>query len=262
MDKIEHLQKVLLLIVKDIDELCRKNNITYFLDGGTAIGAVRHKGFIPWDDDLDIIMDTDNYEKFIKVCREQLDNDKYYVQEGLVDWALDYSKIKLRGTNLKEYESSNSECNGIFIDVFRCDNISDCNIVAKWQYFCSKILLSYQLSKRTYKSATFIKKLVMFLSFPLRFKSINNFFYRQVKASRNKQTKRVCVFFGGITWKSSVFDRDIYGIPKYVKFEDTLLPVQEHCHEYLTQIYGNYMQLPPVEKRVPLHSSDVDFGIY
>ena len=76
MTDLQHLQKVILYIMKDIDKLCRKNGIEYYLFGGSAIGAVRHKGFIPWDDDLDIVMDHNNYERFIQVCRGQLDTEK------------------------------------------------------------------------------------------------------------------------------------------------------------------------------------------
>ena len=77
MEQLRHLQLIILDIAKDIDLLCEKNRIKYYLLGGSTIGAIRHKGFIPWDDDLDIIMDHENYNKFVKVCREQLDHDKY-----------------------------------------------------------------------------------------------------------------------------------------------------------------------------------------
>ena len=105
MNELQHLQKVILSIVKDIDDLCKKNNIEYYLFGGSAIGAVRHKGFIPWDDDLDIVMDHHNYDRFIRVCRNQLDAEKYFFQEGLVDWPALYSKVRLKGTLLEEAES-------------------------------------------------------------------------------------------------------------------------------------------------------------
>ena len=120
MTELRHLQLVILDIIKDIDIVCKNNGIEYYLLGGSAIGAIRHKGFIPWDDDLDIIMTHSNYNRFLKVCKEQLNSNKYYVQEGLVDWPLDYSKIKLRDTILKEpegYIPATGE-QGIFVDVF------------------------------------------------------------------------------------------------------------------------------------------------
>ena len=124
MTDLQHLQQVILVIAKDIDSLCRENGIEYYLLGGSAIGAVRHKGFIPWDDDLDIVMDAKNYDKFIKVCREQLDTNKYYFQEGLVDWPMPFSKVKLKGTVFEEPSGFVNEAGerGIYVDVFKVEN--------------------------------------------------------------------------------------------------------------------------------------------
>jgi lipopolysaccharide cholinephosphotransferase len=102
MTTLRKLQLVILSIAKDIDELCKRNNIEYHLIAGSAIGAVRHKGFIPWDDDLDIEMTDDNYRRFLQVCHTQLDKDKYYVQEGVKDWPQNFTKIKLLGTKITE----------------------------------------------------------------------------------------------------------------------------------------------------------------
>ena len=101
---LRKLQLAELEVFKDFIKICDENGLSYFLFAGCAIGVERHKGFIPWDDDLDIIMTHSNYNRFLKVCKEQLNSNKYYVQEGLVDWPLDYSKIKLRDTILKEPE--------------------------------------------------------------------------------------------------------------------------------------------------------------
>lgn len=177
MTELRHLQLVILDIIKDIDIVCKNNGIEYYLLGGSAIGAIRHKGFIPWDDDLDIIMTHSNYNRFLKVCKEQLNSNKYYVQEGLVDWPLDYSKIKLRDTILKEpegYIPATGE-QGIFVDVFKLDNVSSNRFFAYWQYVCAKVLLCYQLSLRTYKSADLKKKILMYLAFPLRCGYVRDF---------------------------------------------------------------------------------------
>lgn len=76
MTELQHLQKVILMIAKDVDKLCKENNIEYYLLGGSCIGAIRHQGFIPWDDDLDIILTRDNYGKFLDVCEKHIDKDK------------------------------------------------------------------------------------------------------------------------------------------------------------------------------------------
>ena len=258
-----HLQLVILSIAKDIDKLCRENDIKYYLVGGSAIGAIRHKGFIPWDDDLDIIMDNANYRKFIVACRNLLDSNKYYFQEGVKDWPLPFSKVKLRGTHLKEFEGvGDSETDGIYMDIFKMDNVSNNPIIARWQYLCGKLFLTYQLSVRSYKSASLKKRILMMLSFPLKNKSIRDWVLRQTTKLNNKDTQFYGFFFGRTRFHNSVVRKDLYGHPHYVPFEDTMLPVPEHYHEYLTQMFGNYMQLPPEERRKGLHLIDVDFGSY
>lgn len=262
-DVNRHLQLVILSIAKDVDALCKKNDIKYYLVGGSAIGAIRHKGFIPWDDDLDIIMDAENYDKFIEVCRTQLDNEKYYFQEGVKDWPLPFSKVKLRGTHLKEFEGvGNNETDGIYMDIFKMDNVSNNPIVARWQYLCGKAYLSYQLSVRTYKSASFIKRMFMALSFPLKNKLIRNWILSQTTKYNDSQTDYYGFFYGRNRFYNSIVDKSLYGTPKYVPFEDTMLPVPEHYHEYLTQMFGDYMKLPPEEQRKGLHLISVDFGRY
>lgn len=262
-DTNSHLQRVILLIAKDIDKLCRENNIEYYLVGGSAIGAIRHKGFIPWDDDLDIIMNASNYDKFVEICKTQLDTKKYYFQEGVKDWPLPFSKVKLRGTHIKEYEGiGDSETDGIYMDIFRMDNVSNNPLIARWQYLCGKAYLSYQLSVRTYNSAPLKKRILMALSFPLKSKFIRDWVLNQVTKYNNKETNFYGFFFGRTRFHNSVVRKALFGTPKYVQFEDTMLPVAEHYHEYLTHMFGDYMQLPPIEQRKGLHLINVDFGKY
>ena len=252
------------MITKDIDSLCRRNNIEYYLLGGSAIGAIRHNGFIPWDDDLDIIMTNENYEKFLSVCREELDKEKYYLQVGLTDWPLNFSKIKLRGTILEEIEGfhTSEEMRGIFVDIFKMDYVSSNPIIGRWQYFCGKYDLCYQLSQRRYNSASLKKKMMIFLSLPLKLRFVREFIIKQTTRYNKQTTDKVGFLYGRTRWKSAIVEKRIFGKPKYVSFEDTKLPVAEHYHEYLTQVFGNYMQLPPKEQQVGLHLINVDFGKY
>ncbi|MBE6192961.1 MAG: LicD family protein [Rikenellaceae bacterium] len=263
MTELRHLQLVILGIMKDIDALCVKNNIEYYLLGGSAIGAIRHKGFIPWDDDLDIIMDAANYQKFIAVCREELNQEKYVLQEGEKDWSLPFSKVRLKGTKLVELEGCADEVmQGIFVDVFKMDNAPSPKILQRWQYFCGKVYLSYTLSQRTYKSASFKKKIMMFFACLLKIKCLRSFFKRQVEKYNDKQSEFRCFLYGRTKLKNSFTKISVYGKPLRVPFESLELPVPEKYDEYLTQMFGDYMKLPPVEQRQGLHCISVDFGEY
>ena len=122
------LQTAILMIAKEIVRLCDENNIPYFINGGTQLGAVRHKGFIPWDDDFDIGMRRADYEKFLKVCEEQLDHNKYFLQTEDTEKNYDFyfAKIQLKVTSIIEDFSKNVQIeHGIFVDIFPYDNIPD-----------------------------------------------------------------------------------------------------------------------------------------
>ena len=264
MNELLHLQKVILSIVKDIDALCKKNDIEYYLFGGSAIGAVRHHGFIPWDDDLDIVMNFKNYEKFIKVCREQLDTHKYYFQEGMVDWPALYSKVRLKGTFFEESESfgDDHDNKGIFVDVFKLENAPDSSLSRIWQYFCGKSLLSYCLLQRGYKNATFKKKFLMYLSLPLKLRFLRSFYEQQVIKYNKRSTCFYGTFGARFKYKNCFYKKELFTNPVYVPFENTLLPIPEKYDELLTQIYGDYMTPPPVKEQVGWHLKGVDFGAY
>lgn len=264
MTDLQHLQKVILDIIKDIDTLCKENGIIYYLEGGSCIGAIRHNGFIPWDDDLDIVMDSANYDKFVKVCKETLDPTKYYLQEGYVDWPMPYSKLKLLGTVFEEpnmyYDSL--EHRGIFVDVFRLENVSNIRICQIWQYFCAEVLLCYCLSQRGFRGASVKKNLFIIASFPLKNRIIRNFFKKQVERYRTKSTDYVGMFGGRYRLKSSIYRRSDYIKPIMVPFEDTELPIPSGYDAILTQIFGDYMTPPPTDQQVGLHLQGIDFGKY
>lgn len=263
MSELQYLQRVILSIAKDIDEICRSNNIEYYLLGGSAIGAIRHNGFIPWDDDFDIIMNHQNYYRFIQVAREQLAPQKYYVCEGLKDWPLYFTKIKLKGTHLKEVEGSwQGDTDGIYVDVFKMDNVPSSKFKAYYQYLLGKYHLSYMLSQRKYPTASFKKRLLMALSFPLKLNCIRNWVVGQIEKYNNQETEYYGFFYGRTRFHSSVISKSVFGRPTYVTFEDTEFPVAEEWHMYLTQVFGDYMKMPPEEQRQSLHLLSVDFGRY
>lgn len=264
MTQLEHLQKVILSMAKYIDELCRKNGIDYYLLGGSAIGAIRHHGFIPWDDDLDIVMDAKNYDRFVQVCREQLDKEKYYFQEGYKDWPMPFSKLKLRGTIFKEPAGFVNETGeeGIYVDVFKMENAPSSKVKQSWQYFCAKYLLCNCLLRRGWEKTTLKKRLMMIAAAPLNIGWLRRFFKHQVEKYNTKDTDYRLFFGGRYRFPTSFYHKSVLGKPQWVPFEDTFLPVPEKYDAWLKQIFGDYMTPPPPEKQVGLHLMTVDFGKY
>ena len=117
----KELQLKMLDMIKVIDDICQKHNIEYYLAYGSALGAVRHKGFIPWDDDFDIAMTDENYFKFLNVCEKELDSNKYYLQtpEKEEEYYLSFTKIRDITTTLIEERNSDIDITyGVFIDIF------------------------------------------------------------------------------------------------------------------------------------------------
>lgn len=261
--QLRQLQLIILEIMRDVDDLCKKHHIEYYLLGGSAIGAIRHKGFIPWDDDLDIVMTPENYDKFISVGREYLDKDKYYLQVGLEDWPLNFTKVRLKGTRLEEFEgyADSPEKMGIYLDVFKLENSPSNAVAQRVQYFLAKYFLCYQLSVRTFGSASFKKKLMMYLSYPLRIKFIRQWVKNKIEGYGNDSGYYGSFYFR-TRFKTAFTRKDVFGKPLYMPFEDMMLPVEEKYDDYLTQMFGNYITPPPVEKQVGLHLINVDFGKY
>ena len=261
---IQKLQNVILNIMVNIDSLCRKHNIEYYIIGGTALGAVRHGGFIPWDDDLDIAMTRSNYVRFCEICKKELSED-FYFQEGGVDWPIYLSKVRLKGTYINEYEENvfvDKIKQGIYVDVFPLDNVPNNKIGQLWWYFCGKALVAYSLYKRGYSSATLGRKVIMAIAVPIGIGFVRDFLLRQVTKYNTVPTK----YMGGFSFISRFNNAftlsSNFGKPQTIPFEKVELMAPADIDGFLTFYFGDYMQLPPMEKRQSKHFVTVDFGPY
>ena len=262
---LKHLQDVLLEVIKQIDELCRKHNITYYLNGGNALGAVRHNGFIPWDDDFDIMMKYEDYTRFIKICRSELNPEEWYIQEAWVDWPGCFSKIRLKHTYLEdigEWQGINKENRGIYIDVFPIVNAPESSFLRYTQYFAAKLLNSYSLIKKNYETKSLLKKVALGVGRLLKFNMVNNFCKWLVFRYRNKNTASFGNFFGMSRFRNAFYREEVFQKPCYLQYQDTKLPLPTLYDEYLRQSFGDYMQLPPANQQKPAHSLKIDFGKY
>lgn len=260
---VHDVHVVLLEMLKDIDALCRKHNIPYFLNGGTALGAVRHKGFIPWDDDADISMMREDFDRFREVIKTDLP-DKYVAQcfasDRRYNVLIPGMKIRKKGTYLKEANTLLSNrcvgyegCDGIFVDVFVYDYCTPNKFI--------------DLPLRLANQALMVPEIICDNVLHVNAKKLKGRIMKNAWAYGDycrKNTNKEYIGFD-LTWvwkspfKPFIFRYDDIYPTQYVPFEDTMLPIAHHPHEYLcTAIAPSYMELPPVDKRFAKHIVDIE----
>lgn len=259
--EINELQKIQLSMLKDFDAVCQKHRISYQLFSGTALGAVRHKGFIPWDDDIDVVMLREDYERFFDSASKELDSNKYYVQREFSEhWPMFFSKLRLNGTTyIEKYHSHDARIHqGIYIDIFPCDNLSDNRLMQKLQYIASKIVIAKSLYARGYETNSTVKK--CFMQF-CRILPTEPFKRLCIRRNDSSSLKVHTFFGGGKKFERSIYLREWFEQSVKMRFEDSEFPVSAHYDEMLRVMYGDYMVMPTLEQRVcKRHAAIVDIN--
>lgn len=252
-------QLMMLDMLSAVDRICKKHNITYMLFAGTLLGAVRHQGFIPWDDDLDIVMLRPEYERFLDAAKEELDSELYYLQsEFSPHWPMFFSKLRRNGTACIERYIPKDRLThmGVYIDIFPCDNLSDNPVVGKLQFLASKIVISKALSARGYSTDSFVKKIFILFSKLLPGRPLQAF----VRHRKGTDTNKVHTFFGASSkYERSTYPREWFTQTKTAPFEgrDFLIPAK--YHDLLTHLYGDYMTpMPETDRSQKVHGEIVD----
>lgn len=245
------LQDKILEIAVYIDMLCRENDIDYCLMGGSALGAKRHGGFIPWDDDLDIFMTPDNYEKFRKVFNQIGNKDKYYLQEwGLTDGMVTISKIRMNNTSYIEESLKKWDIHhGIYVDIFILHNCPNNKLQQLHQCLWAKYVIMKGLAIRGYTRRG------GFLGFALKVMGHMpdrlwvKHGLKQVYKYRNKDTDYFCNFMGKAVFKNAIYKKEFFIPTEYVDFEKVKLKAPVNLHRFLTYRFGDYM-IPPSPERI------------
>lgn len=244
-------------ILLEVKRICEKNNIKYFLYAGTLLGAVRHQGFIPWDDDIDIAMLRDDYEKFLNVAPSEISGD-YYVESprNVANYVYSFCKVKANGTVFMEECTSKLNIHqGIWIDVFPIDTIADItpkymkkkkNKVNIWQtgidYSNGIITLEKPLTRFFFNTLSFVygKKLMAKKE-------------QYMIEDNKKQSEWVLDYNTIYGYHRSLFPSEMFQQTESYIFEGYEFTGPKDYDKMLKTIYGDYMQLPPIEKRCSEH---------
>ena len=259
---VREIQEKILEIMKYIDKLCRENDVVYYIMGGTALGAVRHGGFIPWDDDLDIFMTPEQYIKFQKVFQSQ-HSEQFVLQEWrTTPTYLEYAKVRMNGTTFIEenFENCNNMHQGIYVDIMILHKVPNNTFIQKLVYFESKFVTLYGLSQRNWKPKTNIQSLILkSLKFIPCHWLVKIFYKRIYKYDVRSSDFMYCYWITPAKFRSGLFDASFFSTPVDVPFEDTVLLGSEKMKEYLLYRYGDYMKLPSKDmQKAAVHAKIYD----
>ena len=260
---LREAQLRMLDILKEIDSICKANKISYWLDSGTLLGAVRHGGFIPWDDDLDIGMSRADYIRFINVVNKDLSED-YICQTPKSDSKAENAYIKIRDLN-SEIRSENNygEFTGLFVDIFPYDSVTLKNIITK--KICSFIILTKWFGdlkikkpyiRNTHKNVIicickFIKVFFKYIPYDKLMKKL----YKKGFLAENKESNYIN--YGVEVPFNIKIKRDEVFPLRMINFEGSKFPVPNQYEAVLERIYGDWKKLPEEEDRKPSHSNNI-----
>lgn len=252
----EELKELQMQILDYIDAFCRKNDIKYTISGGTLLGAVRHGGFIPWDDDVDIQMLRSEYDRFTNLWNEETNHSYYELVNIESGNNMGYPFGKIHDTRTVTYIKDFART-GVFVDVFPVDNVVDLEDFKQRHDMVRKLYgkrnraLFFLLNN----NAKSIKiRLLAFLKKPI--KSFSDFaveINRVAKKHENMECPLVFEMISGLICKEPI-PKNVFTMYKDIIFENRKYMAVSDYDTYLTKTFGNYMQLPPKEKRVARHS--------
>ena len=266
--KMVNIQNVLVGYLLEFDRICRKHNIKYFLGGGTLLGAVRHEGFIPWDDDADIMMLREDYDKFLEIAQSELP-EGLTLQTSKTDKYCHYpfAKIRLDDTMFAtKYSKTHGKMNnGMAFDIFAHDNTANSALGQKLHLQFTLLIRAMIFNKWNHRKINNKKKVQSFVAnilkaiFPIRVSQWIQ--YRIFKIFKHKKNAKYLYDGMGRNVYHGAFPKSYLDEVIYVKIHGHDFPIPKEYDKYLTYLYGDYMKLPPEEKRIPEHS-DMEIKIY
>ncbi len=252
-EELKELQKIQQGLIAEVDRICKKHGIRYNMVGGTMLGAIRHKGYIPWDDDADIGFLREEYEKFREVCRTELDPEKYYMQDfrDTPGYRWGYGKLRRRGT---EFVRLNQEKmpfeKGISIDLMPFDNVPEDGMAQRIHFLKCFLYRKFFWSEvgKTEEKIWYKRLLYRCMSLVPE-KTLKSGFEQFINECRQQKSALVRILTFPTPKHVYGYHRVWYEELAEYPFEDMLLPGAKDYDGYLTVKYGDYMKLPPENKR-------------
>ena len=251
---LNEIQKIELNILKEIDSFCQKNNLCYYLAGGTLLGAIRHKGFIPWDDDIDVNMPRPDYERFIKLFKSE--NKNYEIRSNrLNNFSAPFTKIvDTRTLIIEKYRKGNIDTN-IWVDIFPVDglpeNPKDIKQIFEKVDFMRKLLLLSDAKLGVGKNK--FRKYAKYILKPLALILGKKYYCEKIEKIALKYPYEKSRFVGAITWGlhgvREKMLKEEYEKTVEVEFEGEKFPTFSCWHTTLQNVYGDYMKIPSIENR-------------
>lgn len=253
-EEIRPLQEKQYQILKELKRVCEKNNLEYFLAFGTLLGAIRHEGFVPWDDDVDVCMNYKDYMALDKACKRDL-ADGYFLQSDKSDpnSRMTYKKLRLNSTTLIHEDYAHKDMNhGIGIDIYPVFHAADDKKARKKQIRCATLYLLLVVGEPPRNHGKLLKfggaVLLVLLRGRLG-KKVKRYCYREMTKYENVETNYRAMFYGNINNTRRVYPAEFFKGTIQKKFVDDEFSVPKEYEKYLTFRYGDYMKLPPVEKQ-------------
>lgn len=263
--EIDDVKKITLEIACDVAAVCKEKKIPYMLGGGSALGAVRHQGFIPWDDDFDFNIPR----RYIEVLLTEMNNrygEKYYIEVPLQTegYLSSFIQIHKNGTVFREFLAQKEECCGVKVDIFPIENTYDNPIKRKIHGVVSEMGLFLLSCYRMYAwreeflalAGKNIKACLIFRVKGLLGRGIapmSHFWYKKIQEwlmrCKNENSQYVVIPSGRNHFFGELYQRDVYMKTVPMEFEDKVFPVTEDYDYYLRNLYGDYKRLPDENQR-------------
>ena len=249
----EESKEIMIKTLKSIDNCCRENNIKYSVCWGTMIGAIRHHGFIPWDDDIDIMMPREDYNRFLKIYNDS----EYGIYTPKVSKNHKNIITKIYDKKTRVYIKNRSKSFGVWVSIFPYDNAPDENL-KKWERKRDFWLTLYYLKVQNLDGQSLMrrvtKRILRILLLPFSPFWLYNRIENSLTTYNGQQTKRVCIWFGTPYMLFRYFPQELFEDFVDVDFETIKTKIIKGYDKFMKRTYGDYMQFPPESERVPKHN--------